>query len=304
MSRRLVGQGRVVMMTTPWQYNVGFKMMNAHMKMEREVQLHKAQTQWCELVNKIGRLGVRIELAPPAIGMLDMVFAANGGLIKGNNAIVSKFTAPGRKDEETPYEWALQKLGMNTINPPLEFEGQGDAIFSPDGKNLFVGHGSRTNPRVHEWIAETFDMKPRLRWNPGKQKFELSEHADPNLFSLELNTGEFYHLDTCYCPLDKGHVFMYPGAFTEAGVKRIYEVWGHENVIECPREDAFKFACNAVSIGDTVILSSASDELKDRFAKKGYNVIENNMSEFLLGGGSCKCCVLHLNLAHQVQTAL
>ena len=58
--------------------------------------------------------------------------------------------------------------------------------------------------------------------------------------------------------------------------------------------DAGNFACNAVNIGDTVILNKASDPLKARLMLNGFKVREVNLSEFLKAGGSAKCLTLKL----------
>jgi N-dimethylarginine dimethylaminohydrolase len=58
--------------------------------------------------------------------------------------------------------------------------------------------------------------------------------------------------------------------------------------------DAGNFACNAVNIGDTVILNKASDPLKARLMLAGFKVVESEVSEFLKAGGSTKCLTLKL----------
>ena len=106
---------------------------------------------------------------------------------------------------------------------------------------------------------------------------------------------EFYHLDTCFCPLDGGHVMFYPKAFTSYGVSQIYNSFGKHNCILVDEEDARNFACNAISLGDDIILNKASTKLKNELESFKYNVYENDMSEFLLSGGSTKCSILHLD---------
>ena len=59
--------------------------------------------------------------------------------------------------------------------------------------------------------------------------------------------------------------------------------------------DAGNFACNAVNIGDRVILNKASDPLKARLMLAGFQVHEVELSEFLKAGGSAKCLTLKLS---------
>ncbi len=58
--------------------------------------------------------------------------------------------------------------------------------------------------------------------------------------------------------------------------------------------DAKNFACNAVAIGQTIIMHKASAELKAVLAQRGFEVIETDVSEFLKSGGSCKCLTLEI----------
>jgi lysine-ketoglutarate reductase/saccharopine dehydrogenase-like protein (TIGR00300 family) len=54
------------------------------------------------------------------------------------------------------------------------------------------------------------------------------------------------------------------------------------------------FACNAVNLGNRVILNKASDALKRRAAEAGFSVIETSLSEFIKAGGAAKCLTLQL----------
>ncbi len=60
-------------------------------------------------------------------------------------------------------------------------------------------------------------------------------------------------------------------------------------------EDALAFACNAVNIDDTVVVNRASAELVRSVARKGFDVIQTPLSEFMKAGGSAKCLTLRLD---------
>ena len=59
-------------------------------------------------------------------------------------------------------------------------------------------------------------------------------------------------------------------------------------------QDAGNFACNAVNIGDKIIVNKASDNLKSKLNQLGFEVIEIDLSEFIKAGGSAKCLTLKL----------
>ena len=289
---------RKLLMCPPWKYDVAHFLQNAHMKMSREVLHHKAQKQWISLYNLLTHdLGTQVYLSPPAVGMMDMVFAANAGLVRGNKAIVSNFTAHARKGETEPYLETLENLDFECKVTENEFEGQGDALFSHNGTILWIGHGFRTNPHSHDEVANYFDLQNNVDWDDFSYSFVNNKDGEEgvNCFPMRLINPKFYHLDTCFCPLDGGNLLFYPKAFTQQGRKRIYSKFSEDKCIEVDDEDAELFACNAISIGEHVIMHQVSDKLKYDLQNYGYIVHENNMSEFLLSGGSTKCSVLHLD---------
>jgi len=230
-----------------------------------------AFTQWSNLVTALEKLGNNVLLVPPEKGLPDIVFTANAGLVFGNNVIISNFNKPERQPETKFYAEWFQNNYFNVIMLPDEvsFEGAGDALFDNDN-NLWLAHGFRSDEVVKNYVKEYC-----------------------NVFSLKLVNDNFYHLDTCFCPLTNGYVLYTPSAFDDDSLKLIK---GHfkEKAIEVWEHDAKNFACNAVSIGDNVILNSASDELISKLSAVGFNTIQVEMSEFIKSGGSCKCLTLKL----------
>ncbi len=63
--------------------------------------------------------------------------------------------------------------------PEISFEGAGDALFV--GDHLFQAWGFRTDQAAHAEVARYLDVEST---------------------SLQLVDPRFYHLDTCFCPLD------------------------------------------------------------------------------------------------------
>lgn len=52
--------------------------------------------------------------------------------------------------------------------------------------------------------------------------------------------------------------------------------------------DAVNFACNAVNIGQGIIVNQVSEPLKQQLAAIGFEVLETPLSEFLKAGGGGK----------------
>ena len=105
--------------------------------------------------------------------------------------------------------------------------------------------------------------------------------------TLELKT-DFYHLDTCFCPLDGKTLLYYPKAFTRAGLSAIKDRF--PRLVEASEADARdRFACNAAVFGKHVVLQRGSTALEEKIRKLGFDVHPVETGEFLKSGGSVYC---------------
>ena len=119
--------------------------------------------------------------------------------------------------------------------------------------------------------------------------------------ALPLADANFYHLDTAFCALPCGAVIYYPGAFTLPALARIHDIVAPAERIVLDRADAERFAANAVCVGRSIVLSSASAELRRALERRGYKVIETPLDVFQKSGGSA--CCLTLRLDHRLAPA-
>jgi len=247
--------------------------INPWMHVEVGVDKALATEQWQKLYDTYISLGEEIELVEPVQGLPDMVFTANAGLVWGNKFVRSNFHTRERQGEEPHFEKALTALGyeLHTIDKALSFEGAGDGLFM--GDTLFFGSGFRTDAGAHEVVGDILDVE---------------------VVSLELIDPHFYHLDTCFCPLNEKTVLFSPAAFTEESANTIRRRVPH--VIEVPAETAQGFACNAMPVGDRVVSSVAATDLLQPLHEAGYDPIGLPMSEYMKSGGGVRCLTLPLNL--------
>jgi N-dimethylarginine dimethylaminohydrolase len=200
-----------------------------------------------------------------------MVFTANAGVVKGRTFIPSHFRFTQRRGEEIAFKQFFRKKGYKIKDAAkgLYFEGEGDLL--PYRDMFFGGFRFRSEIRAHERVADVLGRR---------------------LVPLELFQPRFYHLDTCFLPLDEETVLYYPKAFDAYGRKVI------ESFVKKPiavsQEDAHSFACNGIRVNRTVILNRASRKLKGQLAERGYRAAETPTSEFMKAGGSVKCLMLVL----------
>lgn len=60
-------------------------------------------------------------------------------------------------------------------------------------------------------------------------------------------------------------------------------------------EEAQRFACNAVVVGNHVVLNTGCPELERNLSNHGYTPHATELGEFIKAGGSAKCLTLRLD---------
>jgi len=263
-----------ILMCNPSYFDILYE-INPWMNVSKKTDVVKATVQWRKLFQTIESLGVTMELIEPVTGLPDMVFTANGALIKGNKALVAQFKHSERQAEEHYFKHWLIKNNYEIVDPTSStrdssFEGEGDALFA--GDKLFAGCGIRSDRDYYE-----------------KNIPLLS--PDINVIYCEMIDPYFYHLDTCFCPLNDELGFWWPKAFSEESRAQMSQSL---ELIAVPEQEAKKFACNAVVVDKDVIIPAGCPEITKTLQDAGYTVYACEMSEFIKSGGACKCLTLYL----------
>ena len=241
----------------------------------RRIDNAVAKQQWRSLYDVISDLAT-VRLVLPQPGSPDMVFTANAGLVKDRRFLVSRFKYPERQYEE-PYfaDWFMDRGYEVTLMPrDVPFEGAGDALFDRGEEVLWMAHGHRSISAAREVIMERFGVE---------------------VATLRLTDTRFYHLDTCFCPLEGGYLMYYPPAFDEASRAVIEKRVKPARRIAIDEEDALAFACNAVNIDQTVVVNRATASFVKALATRGFEVVQTPLAEFMKAGGSAKCLTLRLD---------
>lgn len=235
----------------------------------------RALEQWEKLHTALAKLA-HVLLVEPVAGSPDMVFTANAGLARNGVVAISSFYHPERQGEEPHFRRWFCEAGYEVIDLPREtpFEGEGDALFSVDGSRLWVGYGPRTSEASHRALQQVW--------------------KGVEVVGLRLVDPRFYHLDTCFAPLEDGSVMYYPPAFDGASLRKIEEFYPAEMRIAVSEKDALSFACNAVNVGKTIVLNRISVDLEQELMRRGFDVVQVELDEFLKAGGAAKCLVMQL----------
>ncbi len=260
-----------VLMCPPTYYGIEYE-INPWMDRRVGSDPARSRAQWEALRATLVDLGATIELIEPVRGLPDLVFTANAGLVHRDLFIGSRFRFGVRQGESPHFEKWASTHGFRVLLPPegLHFEGAGDALFC--GETLFAGYRFRSDARSHQWVGDTIDVE---------------------VLPLELVDPRFYHLDTCFCPLNAETALYYPGAFDDYGRSVLAD--RVRDLVEVSAEEAVTFTCNAVVVGRTVVLNEAAPKVARELADRGFATRPLPLGEFIKAGGSAKCLTLRLD---------
>ena len=261
-----------LLMCPPDYYDVAYE-INPWMSVRKKPDHEKAKKQWQDFYRLLTeKLKVRVELMKPAPKLPDLVFTANAGLVHKRRFVRANFRHRERRAEASFYgDWFRKnKWIVKQIPPVFYFEGEGDALFL--GRELYTGYHFRSDIEAHEFVADTL---------------EVPYHA------LELVDKRFYHLDTCFAPLDEKTALVYLPAFDTYSQEILREMV--PDLVEVPEEEALRFACNALVIPPDVVLNAGVPKTMKLLQLRGFHPHELGFSEFIKAGGSAKCLALRLH---------
>lgn len=263
---------RLRLLMCPPDYYEIFYEINPWMSVKRKADQKLALRQWTDYYDLLTKkLKVEVELLNPVKGLPDLVFTANGGLVRKRTFIRGNFRHKERRGEEPHFESWFKKNGytVKAIERPYCFEGEGDALFM--GGELYTGYHFRSDVEAHDTV---------------------SGYLKTSYFALELCDKRFYHLDTCFAPLNEKSALVFLPAFeTYAQLVLLENV---EDPIRAPEEEALRFACNAVVFGKDVVLPIGCPQTVSELEKRGFRTYSLDFSEFIKAGGAAKCLALKI----------
>lgn len=250
--------------------------------------LGAAKAGWRELKAALERAGADVHAMAGVAGLPDIVFPANAAVVLNGRALVARFRHPERAGEEPYYLAALEALrSRGLIDEVWQIEGcyqegAGDCIWDANRRLFWVASGPRSTPQSVEVVKS---------------------HFGEGVIHLPLATEQYYHLDTCFCPLSGGEILYYPPALTPAALAALHAATNPDQRIEATAVDAAAFCVNAVSLGRKVIMARPPADLEARLVERGYDVVGVDLEPFMLSGGGAFCMTLRLDLSSAPQPA-
>jgi N-dimethylarginine dimethylaminohydrolase len=256
-------------MCRPEYFTVSYA-INPFMHPDEPTDTALAVRQWDALLGVYRDLGHEVEFLAPVPGLVDMVFAANGGFTVDGRAYLASFAYPERQPEADSFRAWFAAHGFETHEPASVNEGEGDFAFA--GGVILAGHGFRSTADSHTELARVFGRE---------------------VLSLRLVDERFYHLDVALTVLDSAatggpaRIAYLPSAFDEAGQALLAERFPG-SIIVSEREAAI-LALNSVSDGRNVVVAQDAHDYIAALAGAGYNPVPVDLSELLKSGGGVKC---------------
>lgn len=260
-----------ILMCPPEHYGIEYE-INPWMSRRRPADRDSAQRQWEALRALLEKAGATIHLIDPVRGLPDLVFTANAALVYQKRIILARFRHEVRQREAPVNEAWFHAHGFPTESLPENafHEGAGDGLFC--GDTLYCGYRFRSDARGCQRLGAMLGVR---------------------VLPLELVDPYYYHLDTCFCPLSPGVAMYHPGAFDDYARRTVAA--SIKDLIQVEPAEAYRFACNAVVVGKTVVLNSGCPRLSQTLKGYGFEVWETPLDEFVKAGGSAKCLTLRLD---------
>lgn len=259
-----------ILMCPPDYYGIEYE-INPWMRRDIPSDAVRSRQQWQALHDLLAGLGVDVQLMQPVQGLPDLVFTANAGLVWHDVVYLSSFRHAARQGETPINDAWFKNHGFRTIQMPegMYFEGAGDALFC--GDTLYAGYLVRSDATAMQWLGGQMGCR---------------------VIPLQLVDDRFYHLDTCFCPLDAQTAIYFPGAFDDYARRALAQV---PHLIAVDEGEAARFACNAVVVGRDVVLNAGCPMLEESLRGAGFVPHATELGEFLKSGGSAKCLTLRLD---------
>lgn len=211
--------------------------------------------------------GVEVELLPAEERFPEQIFTRDIGFTIGNQVFVAEMAHDIRSGEEKPFIKWLEKEKTTYTNLIGDHIEGGDVLI--DGKTIFIGISNRTNEMaIHHLqnLLPTYEVVPIPF------------------------TDTFLHLDCVFNIISPNEALIYPGEIDEEKVKLLATRY---NFIEVSKDEQATLGTNVLSIGEKKIISlPINHRVNEELRKRGYTVIEVDITEIIKSGGAFRCCSL------------
>lgn len=253
----------------PLYYRVDYE-INPYMHQSVQPDSIASAAEHVAIVRAHAEAGRSVRRLAPAPECPDMVFTANTAVVRGGRAVLGQ--PPPQRKAEIPYvAQRLVELGLDVVEAPYPFSGQGDALAC--GDLLLCGHGRRTDGRMLPFLGEYLDCD--------------------DVVPLRTVDDRWYDLDLALAVIDSQTLAYHGAAFDAPSLRRLHSL--DVDLVEVGPADAAAFALNLVSDGTTVTMTSGAPWFARTLRERGLQVVELDTAELRKGGGGVRCTALSLD---------
>lgn len=234
---------------------------------EENINPKIAEQQHEVFVEVLRKNGVEVILLPPIEKYPEQVFTRDIGFTLGSQVFVSEMAHDVRKGEEDSFlKWLNHTKITYTHLKGDKIEG-GDVLI--DRNTVYVGVSNRTNKHAIN------DLQKLL---PTYEVIDIPF------------TDTFLHLDCVFNILSPTEALIYRGEIDEKKEKHLANRY---ELIEVSTEEQATMGTNVLSIGNKKVISlPINKSVNKALEKRGYTVIEVDISEIIKSGGAFRCCTL------------
>ncbi|MET3695892.1 N-dimethylarginine dimethylaminohydrolase [Bacillus oleivorans] len=233
------------------------------------IHIEKALKQHKQFVQILLDHGIDVILLPPRRKFPEQVFTRDIGFTLGPIIYVADMAHDVRKGEEQMLKHWLEDQEISYFNLVGNHIEGGDVIIDRD--TIYIGISNRTDKETIQYLQNIV------------RDFEVV----PVPF-----TEKYLHLDCVFNIISPKEALFFPGAFTQ---KEINFLTARYDLIEVNGDEQFQLGTNVLSIGNKKILSlPVNTEVNRELRKRGYEIIEVDITEIIKSGGSFRCCTMPL----------
>ena len=235
------------------------------------IHIEKALEQHDEFVNTLRGQGIEVILLPYHKKYPEQVFTRDIGFTLGETIFVADMASDVRNGEENVLKQWLEDEEISYYNIiGHQIEG-GDVIIDRD--TIYIGLSDRTNAEAIEHLQNLL-----------KKQFDI--------IPIDFKS-KYLHLDCVFNIVSPELALIYPDALKPEHIdlfKKRYEV------IEVSEEEQFTLGTNVLSIGYKKIISlPVNKKVNEELRKRGFEIIEVDITEIIKSGGSFRCCTLPIH---------
>lgn len=233
------------------------------------IHIKKAMEQHKNFVKTLRQHDVEVILLPVKDHFPEQVFTRDIGFTLGQTIFVADMANRVRKGEEDVLKEWLENEKISYYNLVGDMIEGGDVII--DRKTIYIGLSNRTNQNAIDHMQNL-----------------LPEFEVVNIPFIE----KFLHLDCVFNIISENEGLIFPEALED---KEIQFLSSRYDLIEVSKEEQFTLGTNVLSIGNKKVISlPVNENVNNQLRKRGYEVIEVDITEIIKSGGSFRCCTLPL----------